>query len=411
MKFNAHRLKILAMLLLASGLQAQVLEWSTQANPMSNSVNGVAFRADGQKVISGTNCHPASIRIFDVSTGNMDWDFTVGSEFMCIMGVTFSSNMNYISAIEEFGNIFIFDNTGALPVLIDTINTGTSYGFSTAISPLNDRVAVGCSNGKMKIYTLPGGNETNSISAHSSWVTTVAYSPDGANIITGGSDNRVKIWSNTGALRFTCTGHTDDITSVRVTPDNKRVVSSAKDDKIKIWDMATGALLQTISGHTGNVNGIDVSPDGTKLVSASSDATCKIWNLANGNLISTFGLSDNNEINTVAWSPLGNKVFTGNASSDVALWDVAGVSGSGEAAALAADIQIWPNPASTLVHIQLPETLRFESVRLLDVSGKVLLTENADVRLLNVAKFMPGVYQLQLLNGTKILASKNVVKL
>ena len=110
---------------------AQTVDWTKKANPVLNQINSVAFSSNGQKVLSGTNCHPASIRIFDVTSGTMNWDYTVGSSYMCIMGVTFSSNTNYIAAIEEFGNIFIFDNTGALPVIIDTINTGTSYGFST----------------------------------------------------------------------------------------------------------------------------------------------------------------------------------------------------------------------------------------------------------------------------------------
>ena len=134
--------------------RAQTIDWSMKANPLNLSINGVAFRADGQKVLSGTNCHPATIRMFDVSSSNLDWNYNVGMTFMCIMGVTFSSNTNYIAAIEEFGNIFIFDNTSSSPVIIDTINTGTSYGFSTAISPSNDKVAVGCSNGKLKIYNI-----------------------------------------------------------------------------------------------------------------------------------------------------------------------------------------------------------------------------------------------------------------
>lgn len=223
----------LMSVLLCSAIQAQTIDWSMKGNPDNLQVNGVAFRADGLKVLSGTNCHPASIRMFDVASSNLDWDHNVGMTYMCIMGVTFSSNTNYIAAIVEFGNIFIFDNTGISPVIIDTINTGTSYGFSTAISPSNDKVAVGCSNGKLKIYNIPSGTLASDINAHPSWVTTVAYSPDGTKIITGGNDDKVKIWSNSGTLLFTCTGHIGDITNVKVTPDNNFVVSSSKDDKIK----------------------------------------------------------------------------------------------------------------------------------------------------------------------------------
>jgi WD40 repeat protein len=344
----------IASTILSFGIcHSQTIDWSMKANPSFNSINGVAFRADGQKVLSGTNCHPASIRIFDVSTGTLNWDYTVGSSFMCIMGVTFSSNTNYIAAIEEFGNIFIFDNTGITPVIIDTINTGTSYGFSTAISPFNDKVAVGCSNGKMKIYNIPSGTLASDINAHPSWVTTVAYSPDGTKIVTGGSDDKVKIWSNTGTLLFTCSGHTGDITNVKVSPDNNFVVSSAKDDKIKIWNIATGALVQTITGHSSDVNGIDISPDGSKIVSASSDSTCKIWNFNTGSLITTFAVADSGVVNTVAWSPNGDKIVTGNALSDVVLWSIPTTLTINETV-VSTYLKVYPNPAQNQLSIELP---------------------------------------------------------
>lgn len=344
----------MAFSLLTKGdCHAQTIDWSKKGNPLKLQVNGVAFRADGKKVLSGTNCHPASIRMFDVSSSNLDWDYNVGMTYMCIMGVTFSSNSKYIAAIEEFGNIFIFDNTGTSPVIIDTINTGTSYGFSTAISPANDKVAVGCSNGKMKIYNLPGGTFAAEINAHPVWVTAVAFSPDGLKIVTGGNDDKVKIWNDAGTLLFTCDGHTGDITDVTVTPDNKYVVSSSKDDKIKIWDISTGELVRTIVGHTDDVNGIDISPDGRKIVSASSEGTCKIWQLNTGGLITTFGVADSGAVNSVAWSPNGDKIVTGNALSDVVLWSIPSTLYFKEIKSTG-HLTIHPNPARNQLNIQLP---------------------------------------------------------
>ncbi len=344
----------IANAILSVGLcRAQTVDWSMKANPTMNSINGVAFRADGQKVISGTNCHPASIRIFDVATGTLNWDYTVGSNYMCIMGATFSSNAKYIAAIEEFGNIFIFDNTVNTPVIIKTIKTGTSYGFSTAFSPSNDKLAVGCSNGKMKIYNIPDGTLFRDINAHTKWVTTVAYSPDGTKIVTGGSDDKVKIWSNTGALLFTCSGHTGDITNVKVSPDNNFVVSSSRDKKIKIWNLVTGDLVRTITGHSSDVNGIDISPDGGKIVSASADSTCKIWNFNTGSLITTFSVADSGAINAVAWSPNGNKIVTGNALSDVVLWSIP-TTLNNDQTEVSTYLKVYPNPAQNQLGIEIP---------------------------------------------------------
>jgi WD40 repeat protein len=385
---------IIMLLVFIHGVNGQTVDWSMKANPLFNSINGVAFKADGQKVLSGTNCHPASIRIFDVNSGAMDWDYTVGSSYMCIMGVTFSSNSNYIAAIEEFGNIFIFDNTGSSPVIIDTINTGTSYGFSTAISPANTKVAVGCSNGKMKIYSIPNGVLSNDINAHLSWVTTVAYSPDGNKIVTGGSDDKVKVWSNAGTLLFTCTGHTGDITSVKVTPDNNFAVSSSKDDKIKIWSLLDGSLVQTIDAHADDVNGMDVSPDGTMIVSASSDSTCKIWSFSTGNLLSTFGIIDSGAVNTVAWSPNGDKIVTGNILSDVVLWSIPPSLGINNVITNDFSFAVFPNPASDQIHLSLPETEKIQEIKVFDVIGNVVYSSSRDDLDLVVRDYKPGTYIL-----------------
>jgi WD40 repeat protein len=398
-------------ILVSSAIKAQTIDWSMKANPLNLSINGVAFRADGQKVLSGTNCHPASIRMFDVPSGTLNWDYNVGMTYMCIMGVTFSSNTNYIAAIEEFGNIFIFDNTGASPLIIDTINTGTSYGFSTAISPANDKVAVGCSNGKMKIYNIASGTLTSDVNAHPNWVTSVAYSPNGNIIVTGGDDNKVKIWSNTGTLLFTCNGHTGDITNVKITPDNNFVVSSSKDDKIKIWNISTGALVQTISGHSNDVNGIDLSPDGSKIVSASSDSTCKIWNFNTGNLLSTFGVADSRAINTVAWSPNGDKIATGNGLSDVVLWSIPTTLGIDNfSKGNEFEFTLFPNPSSEQVSFKLPINLKVEKVEITDINGKIVFSSNENKNSIPISNLQSGIYYLSIQSTSNKKAIQSFTK-
>lgn len=334
-------------------VQAQTVVWSKKANGTNRSINSVAFRADGNKLLSGTNCQPASIRMFDTGSANLDWDYTVGSPFMCIMGVGFNSNSQYIAAIEEFGNVFVFNNTGSIPVIIDTIVTGTANAYSAVVSPVSDQVAVGCSNGHLKIYNLAGGTLSSDINAHTGMVSAIAYSADGSRIVTGGYDDKVKIWSSTGTLLFTCPGHTGDITGVKVTPDNTYVVSGSTDDKIKVWDLATGALVRTISGHTGDVKGIDLSPNGHHIASASQDATCRIWHLATGTELYSLSVPGNIPVTAVAWSPNGTQLVTGSLISDLVLWDLPTALGLHDAMS-SANLAVSPNPAQDHLTIALP---------------------------------------------------------
>lgn len=357
----------------AAGLQGQSIIWSQKGNSNSSlSTYGVAFSANGEKVLSGSECHPANIRMFDVATGNLEWSYDVGTTFMCIQGVKFSSNGALIASVEELGNILIFDNTGAKPVIVDTIDTGTSYAFATDFTPANDRIAVGASSGKMNIYTLSGSSLFKSVTAHSGYVYSVAYSPNGAWLASGGADNKAKIWTADGALKFALAGHDHDVTSVKFTPDNAFLVTGGRDGNVKIWSTANGSLVRTIHAHNAEVKQVDVSPDGSMIVSASSDQTSKIWNFQTGELLSTFGNAGGGVVWSAAWSPDGSKIATGTSLGDVILWDVAGVSGAGERPDALSGVQVFPNPATDFIHLKRPAGLRLSTLEICDSAGKVL---------------------------------------
>lgn len=387
------------LLILALGftaLRSQTVEWSQKANPINQSINSLAYRADGKKVLSGTNCHPASIRLFDVETAHLDWDYEVGPNYMCIMGVAFSSNSNYIAAIEEFGNMLIFDNTDTVPQLLTTLSTGTTYAFSTAISPDNGNVAIGCSSGKLKIYDLQGGSLYKDIAAHTGWVTTVTYSIDGTRIISGGSDNKVKIWDSAGSLLFTCNGHTGDITQVKTTPDNQLVVSCSADKTIRVWDLNTGALIRTISGHTNEIKGIDLSPDGERVVSASLDSTCRIWDLNTGLLINTFGVADSGGFTAVAWSPDGNRITSGNMISDITLWSLLPTNSIDKTAL--GNVILWPNPAKDYIELA-KEIGHVARIQITDALGKIVLTATTENDRIFISHLPDGVYTVSVITS------------
>ena len=127
------------------------------------------------------------------------------------------------------------------------------------------------------------------LNGHSGMVTSLALSPDGNTLLSGSTDQTLRLWDwRTGNLLRTLTGHKEPIHCAVFSPDGARIASAGglnwdgKDIAIRIWDASTAAELKRLAGHSQHASTLLFTADGRKLLSGSLDKDFRLWDMDSG---------------------------------------------------------------------------------------------------------------------------------
>lgn len=185
--------------------------------------------------------------------------------------------------------------------LVSTISIPTGFLGTMAWSPDGKILATGGqnvdqggpSNIRLWLWNTTNGTELTTLPGYTFPINSLAWSPDGKTLaVSAKGAQQADLWKSAGdslsnttqnwlLYKTALTKAPDDyvVWSLAWSPDGNLLAGGCSDNKVRLWN-ADGKLVATLSGHTEEIWSVTWSPDGKTLASGSGDNTVRLWRMS-----------------------------------------------------------------------------------------------------------------------------------
>lgn len=198
-----------------------------------------------------------------------------------------------------------------------------------AYSKFANLLAIGLSNGDIKVWDLSTNSVIIKFQGHKSSISCLEFDTNGTSLISGSNDTTLIIWdliSESGLIKFK--GHKNAITSIYYYDENY-LISTSKDGLIKIWDLKINQCIETHLAHNGESWSMEVFNynDSFLVLTTGLNGECKLWNLDisldDGSKLKEFGIfskQSKNRVVDIKFDSYNNLILLANADKTVEIF-------------------------------------------------------------------------------------------
>ncbi len=307
-------------------------EWTQAQSDNTGAASSVAFSPDSRSLAIGRN---GILRLLDLNSGKTILTALL-TEPASIKALAFSADGRTLAMGRADSLVTLWDLTEKKML---TTLVGHSMEVLTIALSKNDILATGSGDGSIRLWNLKTLShdptyrseliETNASLKQRS--NSISRSNLNASASVEASNIELQIRSEKSKELYvgTLNGHTGPVTSVVFSTDGGNLVSGSRDGTVKLWPTEMDSSLKPTVPvgwkSTDAISALAFSPDGKMLATGSSGGSVKIRNtdvkLSGEDTGKELQRPDSPPVFAVAFSPDGHILATGSWDKNITLWN------------------------------------------------------------------------------------------
>ncbi len=268
-----------------------------------------------------------------ISVGRDDsvkyWDIP-SRQLIKTLNIQNSQNTNFALEYAR-GKILVFQDYSVFTWDTELNTTSRIYSNtqlgtirSAAYDPNNQEVAITSENGFVQIIDLFGEEMAKFTFGTLKTIHTLDYSDDGKYLAVAGDDGYVYVINlETEEILSTVQRHGDSsshtVWSVDISPNNIFIISGGVDDKARLWDFKTLELIASYV-HNSDIRATKFNSNGTLYLSGSLDNTLHQYSVTNKLEIPGADLNHQNQILWAEYLNKGDTLITAGRDNGFKVW-------------------------------------------------------------------------------------------
>ncbi|KAI0312544.1 WD40-repeat-containing domain protein [Amylostereum chailletii] len=303
---------------------AQAFQHSTGLNERSFKF-ALAWSPDCQQVAIG-GLDPV-IHLLDIKTGQISAEF-VGHRG-AILHLEFSLDGRRLISSDADDTVRVWDTTPMMSRMLPLRDDHMDWVHSVAISPDGSLVASGGDDNRVSLRRLGKAYDRNSrivLEEHEDWIVCTLFTHDGKYLITGSYDGSLRIWDrNMPDPRQLSVHQNKGLRALAISPTSLQIAWALADNTIRLYDIDGDAKLthvQTLHGHSSVADAVAYFPnEPSHIVSGARDGTLCIWDISREEASVGPFVAHAGSTLAVAVTPDGSCIVSAGEDGKICLWD------------------------------------------------------------------------------------------